>query len=60
MPEPAKHDRSARHPYILTYRAANLNVGDCMAYRVAKTGRATLLFEGNDFSRSDTKPALKA
>ncbi len=58
--EPAKHDGSTRRLYIGSYRAAKLNVGDCVASGVAKTASATLLFEGNDFSRSDTKPALKA
>lgn len=59
-PEPAKHDGSALHPYVHTHGTGNLNVGNCMAYRLAKIASATLLFEGNDFSRSDSKPALKA
>ncbi len=39
-----------RHP-------AALNVGDCLAYAVAKSSRDTLLFVGDDFSKTDIKPA---
>lgn len=39
-----------RHP-------AGLNFGDCMAYAVAKAHDAPLLFKGNDFSRTDVRPA---
>jgi ribonuclease VapC len=40
----------ARHP-------ANLNFGDCFAYALAKDKSATLLFKGDDFSRTDVMPA---
>lgn len=35
-----------RHP-------AALNMGDCYAYACAKTNQATLLFKGDDFSKTD-------
>ena len=35
-----------RHP-------AALNYGDCFAYALAKSRRAALLFQGDDFSRTD-------
>ena len=37
---------------------AGLNLGDCLAYALAKTLAAPLLFKGNDFSLTDVKPAL--
>lgn len=41
-----------RHP-------AKLNLGDCFAYALAKALDAPLLFKGNDFSRTDIRPALQ-
>jgi ribonuclease VapC len=35
-----------RHP-------AALNMGDCFAYACAKASRATLLFKGDDFTKTD-------
>ena len=35
-----------RHP-------AALNMGDCFAYACTKANRASLLFKGNDFTRTD-------
>ena len=32
---------------------AQLNLGDCFAYAVAKTNGTALLFKGNDFSKTD-------
>jgi ribonuclease VapC len=32
---------------------AQLNLGDCFAYAVAKNHRTTLLFKGDDFSKTD-------
>lgn len=40
-----------RHP-------AGLNLGDCMAYAIAKATGEPLLFKGNDFSRTDIRAAL--
>lgn len=37
---------------------ANLNLGDCFAYALAKERNDILLFKGNDFSKTDVKPAL--
>lgn len=32
---------------------AQLNIGDCFAYAVAKTNNTTLLFKGDDFNKTD-------
>ena len=37
--------------------AAQLNLGDCFAYAVAKTQRVSILFKGDDFSRTDIPAA---
>jgi ribonuclease VapC len=34
---------------------AQLNMGDCFAYAVAKNYRASLLFTGEDFSKTDIR-----
>ena len=39
---------------------AKLNIGDCFAYAVAKTCRTTILFEGDDFNKTDIRPARQA
>jgi ribonuclease VapC len=36
---------------------ASLNYGDCMAYAIAKTFNAPLLFKGQDFIHTDVKQA---
>ncbi len=36
---------------------AQLNMGDCFAYAVAKTYRTALLFKGDDFSKTDVQSA---
>ncbi len=36
---------------------AQLNMGDCFAYAVAKAHRTSLLFAGNDFTSTDIPPA---
>lgn len=41
----------ARHP-------ARLNLGDCFSYALAKTLGTTLLFKGDDFAKTDIRPAL--
>ena len=43
--------RGRNHP-------ARLNYGDCMAYALAKSLDAPLLFKGNDFSQTDVKCAI--
>ena len=40
-----------RHP-------AGLNICDCFAYALAKEQNAALLFKGDDFAKTDIKPAL--
>lgn len=40
-----------RHP-------AKLNFGDCMAYAVARVHDAPLLYKGDDFDKTDVKPAF--
>ena len=37
---------------------AGLNMGDCVAYALAKRLDAPLLFKGNDFARTDIRRAL--
>ena len=39
---------------------ARLNIGDCFAYALAKTTDQELLFEGDDFSHTDIRPALNS
>jgi ribonuclease VapC len=43
--------RGSGHP-------ARLNLGDCFAYALAAERRDELLFVGDDFSRTDLRPAL--
>jgi ribonuclease VapC len=38
---------------------ANLNMGDCFSYALAKTRNLPLLFKGDDFIHTDIEPALK-
>jgi ribonuclease VapC len=38
---------------------AQLNLGDCFAYAVAKNQRATLLFKGTDFDKTDIRSAIR-
>jgi len=45
------YGRGSGHP-------ARLNLGDCFSYALAKERREPLLFVGDDFSRTDLKPAL--
>jgi ribonuclease VapC len=40
-----------RHP-------AGLNLGDCFAYACARAYRATLLYKGNDFERTDVNDRI--
>lgn len=37
---------------------AQLNFGDCMAYAVAKVHDLPLLYKGDEFAKTDIKPAL--
>ncbi|MEO9339469.1 type II toxin-antitoxin system VapC family toxin [Mesorhizobium sp. SB112] len=38
---------------------ANLNMGDCFSYALAKSRNLPLLYKGNDFVHTDIEPALK-
>lgn len=38
---------------------AQLNLGDCLSYAVAKVLGIPLLFQGDDFSRTDIEPAWR-
>ena len=37
---------------------AQLNIGDCASYALAKTRDETLLFKGGDFAKTDITPAV--
>jgi ribonuclease VapC len=39
---------------------AQLNLGDCFAYAMAKNHRIALLFKGDDFDQTDIRPAARA
>ena len=39
---------------------AQLNMGDCFAYAVTKNYRASLLFKGDDFSKTDIRSSAAA
>ncbi len=39
---------------------AGLNYGDCYAYELARERRCPLLFVGEDFARTDIRPAIAA
>ncbi len=38
---------------------AQLNLGDCFAYAMAKNHRTALLFKGEDFDKTDIPPAAR-
>ena len=40
------------------FHPAGLNFGDCFAYALATEYKCPLLYVGNDFSKTDIKPAL--
>lgn len=46
------YGRGSGHP-------ANLNMGDCISYALAKSRNLPLLFKGGDFGHTDIEPALK-
>ncbi len=39
---------------------AQLNLGDCFAYAMAKNHRVALLFKGEDFDKTDIRPAARS
>lgn len=50
--------RLAYAEYGTGRHSAGLNFGDCFAYALAKETGLPLLFKGNDFSRTDIRPAV--
>ena len=46
----ARYGKGSGHP-------ARLNLGDCFIYAQAKIGGASLLYKGDDFSKTDTESA---
>ena len=40
------------------FHPAALNFGDCFAYALAKEHDCPLLFVGDDFTKTDVKPAI--
>ncbi len=61
VPVTARHARFAREAYRrfgCGNHPAGLNFGDCFAYAPAKEGDLPLLFKGDDFARTDIRPAL--
>ena len=58
-PEAARFARSAYARYGKGVGAPPvLNYGDCLAYGVARAHDLPLLFRGDDFPRTDVRPAL--
>jgi ribonuclease VapC len=61
VPFTAEHARIAREAYRDYGKGsghpARLNFGDCMAYALARSERAPLLYVGNDFSHTDIEAA---
>lgn len=47
-----RYGRGTKHP-------AQLNMGDCFSYALARTLSLPLLFKGEDFIHTDIEPALK-
>ncbi len=56
--EQAHAARQAYTDFGKRRHAAGLNFGDCFAYALAKVTGEPLLFKGNDFRKTDVKPAL--
>ena len=49
----SRYGKGRRYP-------AQLNLGDCFAYSMAKNHRTELLFKGEDFARTDIRPAVRS
>jgi ribonuclease VapC len=47
----SRYGKGRSHP-------AQLNLGDCFAYAIARNHRASLLFKGDDFNKTDIEPAI--
>ena len=48
----SRYSKGRGHP-------AQLNLGDCFAYAMAKNAQVKLLFNGEDFDKTDTLPAVR-
>ncbi|SRR6266508_5427529 len=60
VPVSVEHAETARLAYRQFGKGrhpAGLNYGDCFAYALAKVSAETLLFKGNDFTRTDIASA---
>jgi ribonuclease VapC len=57
--EQAQAARTAWRYFGRHKHSARLDFGDCFAYALAKVSGETLLFTGEEFSRTDIEPALK-
>lgn len=57
--EQAETARRAWREYGKGRHPAALNYGDCFSYALAKTSGEPLLFRGDDFRRTDLRPALE-
>ena len=51
--------REAYFQYGRGYHPAGLNFADCFTYALAKTRSESLLFKGDDFSKTDIAPAWR-
>jgi ribonuclease VapC len=58
LPEHAELATEAFFRFGRGQHRAKLNFGDCMAYAMAKSLNAPLLFKGGDFALTDVRPAL--
>jgi ribonuclease VapC len=47
------YGRGSGHP-------ANLNIGDCFSYALARAKREPILFKGDDFGHTDLRPAMES
>jgi ribonuclease VapC len=54
----ARAAAEAYRRYGKGWHAAGLNFGDCFAYALAKEHDCPLLFIGEDFAKTDVKPAI--
>jgi ribonuclease VapC len=57
-PEQADLAIDAFRRYGTGRHRAQLNIGDCFAYALAKATDLPLLFKGDDFAQTDIRPAL--
>ena len=60
IPFTEDHGRSALQAYLRFGKGrhpAALNFGDCLCYATASVARQPLLYVGDDFSRTDIRPA---